>query len=449
VQYCEVNPFCQQVLVERMEEGRLDRASIHADIKTLHVSTAIAPSMICGGFPCQDISSIGLQKGIVDGERSSLFYEIMRIADECPSVRVIFLENVGNIVKCGMREVVEECSRRGFDMQWTMRSAASQGAPHMRQRWFCLATRGHVGDTDLVTDLSSIDAKRWDVEHVPRISFKPDIRTDASYDENWIARCQCLGNAVVPSVVRDAFVELMTARRNWSNMAACLTDYGVSATDMNYPYPETGLVVQGTFFAIPKKKLDERRHAVDLTVRMGVDRVLTLGNFPTPRRGITHPSSLSERSIRDLPTLLVNCEESRAYIASTGVDASVRVLPNVNYIEWMMGYDADWTRVRRYKGRSKRTDGDDGGNDGGNDEGNDGTDNKPPPRRRGAASGGSSGFKLNGMHMLMKENPGRGVTAVAEIWRSLSSAERAVYTARAIAEGNTARGHHHATEPII
>jgi DNA (cytosine-5)-methyltransferase 1 len=75
--YCEIDPFCQQVLAERMQSGLIEKAPIHCNIKTLHLNEGFRPKMICGGFPCQDISCIGLQKGIVDSERSSLFFEIM------------------------------------------------------------------------------------------------------------------------------------------------------------------------------------------------------------------------------------------------------------------------------------------------------------------------------------------------------------------------------------
>ena len=75
-----------------------------------------------------------------------LFYKILRILDECPTIRVVFLENVANIVKCGLKEVIDELAKRGFNIHWTMRSAGQYGAPHVRMRWFCLGIRG---DDDL------------------------------------------------------------------------------------------------------------------------------------------------------------------------------------------------------------------------------------------------------------------------------------------------------------
>lgn len=174
VLYCEQNAYCQAVLTERMKQGTLDKAPIHPDIKTLYMPNGSKPRMIGGGFPCQDISGIGLQKGIEEGERSSLFFEIMRIVDECKSIDFVFLENVANISKCGMKEVVTELKKRGFNFQWLTRSASSMGAPHVRSRWFCLAIREGCVFPDL--DLEELDADTpdfdWSKEPCPRSTFE-------------------------------------------------------------------------------------------------------------------------------------------------------------------------------------------------------------------------------------------------------------------------------------
>lgn len=52
------------------------------------------------GFPCQDISIAGNQKGLKKGTRSGLFYEIMRLLDECKENKPKWLmcENVKNLL---------------------------------------------------------------------------------------------------------------------------------------------------------------------------------------------------------------------------------------------------------------------------------------------------------------------------------------------------------------
>jgi len=143
VAYCEFERHAQAVLLSRMETNELDAAAIWDDIKTLTKpvldDAGIADiDMLCAGFPCQDISVAGKGAGILDGKRSGLFFEIMRLAEEIkPSF--IFLENVPAIRTRGLAQVLEELTKAGYDSRWCMLSAQKVGAPHNRERWFCLA----------------------------------------------------------------------------------------------------------------------------------------------------------------------------------------------------------------------------------------------------------------------------------------------------------------------
>jgi DNA (cytosine-5)-methyltransferase 1 len=99
--------------------------------------------IIYGGFPCQDISIAGRGAGL-EGERSGLFFQIMRLAKQVkPSF--IFLENVAAITGRGGLRVVREITSLGYDCRWCVISAASVGAMHRRERWFLLAHADHNG----------------------------------------------------------------------------------------------------------------------------------------------------------------------------------------------------------------------------------------------------------------------------------------------------------------
>ena len=90
-QFVEINPYCQQVLSKNFKG-----VPIHEDIKTF---TAPRGSFdLCTfGFPCQDISIGGQQKGIGEGTRSGLFYECIRLLREIQPQFAIF-ENVRNLL---------------------------------------------------------------------------------------------------------------------------------------------------------------------------------------------------------------------------------------------------------------------------------------------------------------------------------------------------------------
>ena len=441
VLYCEQNPYCQSVLVERMERGDLDKAPIHPDIKTLHMPKSSRVRMIGGGFPCQDISTIGLQKGIEDGERSSLFYEIMRIVDECPTIDYVFLENVANIGKCGMKEVVNGLAQQGFNFQWTTKSASSMGAPHVRNRWFCLAVRdgtevltlGADGDdSDIIVD--------WTKEPCPRSTFKPGTRpkADDSYDEAWIQRCQCLGNSVVPCVVRAAFKELVRASQYWTQMSVALTPYAIPCEQLDYPYADAGIVIKNVYYPFPDAAFTKAvRHAIPITVKHG-DKEVKFQHFPTPRRGICHASSLTDRSLRDLPTVLINSQENLDLLKKEGFsfkdDNKVQniVQANVHYIEWMMGYPKDWTRASnhvRLKQRPLQTNAIE-------DVDVDADEQVPVEKRKSNAKkeknmDGVKKMRLNGMHIFMRNHPGKDIREVARLWNALTPESKQKYSAQA------------------
>jgi DNA (cytosine-5)-methyltransferase 1 len=432
--YCEINDYCKQVLYERMCSGHLEYAPIHNDIKTLKLSPHTMPSIIVGGSPCQDVSSMGNMKGIVEGTRSGLFFEMMRLLDECPSINIVFLENVSNILKIGIKEVIEELTKRNFHLQWTVRSASTLGAPHVRARWFCLAVKdGSFDDVNSLDTEYPDDLPCWTTEHTPRITFKKS--DDETYDQNWISRCQSLGNSVVPSVVRKAFVDLVKSCKKWHSIKECFQEYSNDLCDVS-EYPENALIYKNKFYTLFKTNHEVVKHKIDTKIKEPVkNEIMSMLHFPTPRRGLTHPSTLTERSMRDLPTVLVNSEVSKLYMMSKGVDITAKPLheiaiANVNYIEWLMGYSVDWTKTSFVNPYHKRT----------------AVENVQQIEKTStkdiALSEKSSDVlelgsvstevkkhkRYNGLHALMKDNPGKSIKDIAVIWKALSDEQKKVYS---------------------
>lgn len=136
IAYVEIEEYAQKIIAYRMADGSLPRATILGDVKNVRGSVGVC-DIITGGFPCQDISVAGNGKGLA-GERSGLFYEIIRLTKEIrPSF--VFLENVPAIRTRGLREVVRAFTEIGYDCRWTCISASDVGANHKRERWFLLA----------------------------------------------------------------------------------------------------------------------------------------------------------------------------------------------------------------------------------------------------------------------------------------------------------------------
>lgn len=102
------------------------------------------------GFPCQDVSIAGKQKGLKKGTRSGLFYEMMRLLDECEENKPdwIMCENVKNLLSIdngiGFLEVVGEMAERGYTVEWKVYNSKDYGVPQNRERVYIA---GHHGES--------------------------------------------------------------------------------------------------------------------------------------------------------------------------------------------------------------------------------------------------------------------------------------------------------------
>lgn len=131
---CEIDPFCRRVLARHWPE-----ATRVEDVRTVSRATVPSVDVICGGFPCQDVSLAGKRAGL-DGARSGLWVEYRRIIEEIePSIVVI--ENVLGLRTSGLSRVLADIADLGFDAEWSDLAAADVGAPHRRRRLFIVATR--------------------------------------------------------------------------------------------------------------------------------------------------------------------------------------------------------------------------------------------------------------------------------------------------------------------
>ena len=137
VQFVEREPFCQRILAKHWPT-----VPIHDDICTFKPEPHSA-DIVCGGFPCQDISQAGKGAGLA-GSRSGLFYELLRVV--ClVGPRYIVLENVAAITYRGMDDVLGALAEAGYNAEWACIPAAAVGACHQRDRWWCVAYANHDG----------------------------------------------------------------------------------------------------------------------------------------------------------------------------------------------------------------------------------------------------------------------------------------------------------------
>jgi DNA (cytosine-5)-methyltransferase 1 len=95
VAFCEIEPFQRAVLAKHWPG-----VPIYNDVRELSAerlrADGITVDVICGGFPCQDISNAGRQAGI-QGKRSGLWAELCRLIGELRP-RYAIVENVANLL---------------------------------------------------------------------------------------------------------------------------------------------------------------------------------------------------------------------------------------------------------------------------------------------------------------------------------------------------------------
>ncbi len=188
----EIDDYAQRVLAKHWPDVRR-----HDDIRTWPQPGAERVDLICGGFPCQDISYAGQGAGL-SGERSGLFYELIRVVREMEP-RYVLLENVAALLTRGLDDVLGTLASLGFDAEWHCIPAAAVGAPHIRDRVFVVAyavcgpqgTGRREQHTEGGEEKWAMDSN-WLVEPaVGRVANGVPARVD---------RLRGLGNAVVPQV---------------------------------------------------------------------------------------------------------------------------------------------------------------------------------------------------------------------------------------------------------
>jgi len=152
----------------------------YADVREID-ERAERPTIVCGGFPCQDISLAGAGAGI-DGPKSGLWAEYARIV-RVLRPDIVFVENVAALLGRGLDRVLGDLAALGFDAEWETFLASDVGAPHRRDRLFLLA----YSDRERVRQLAERDqrggrgaraAERGDAEPVhdrPQLADADDI----------------------------------------------------------------------------------------------------------------------------------------------------------------------------------------------------------------------------------------------------------------------------------
>lgn len=238
VAFCEIEPFPRRVLAKHWPE-----VPCYDDVRTLTVDTlrrdGIAVDVICGGFPCQDISLAGAGAGL-EGERSGLWSEIARLVGELRPLFVI-VENVAALLGRGLDRVLGDLAALGYDAEWHCIPASAVGAPHRRDRFWLVAyparelldgsrdagPAGRYEYSNRSADVPDADSQRQqeqrrsvpafaqylELERCGGWSAEPDVGRMAHGVPSRVDRLAGLGNAVVPQIPELIGHAILASRR--------------------------------------------------------------------------------------------------------------------------------------------------------------------------------------------------------------------------------------------
>lgn len=212
----EIDPFCQRVLAKHWPDAKRFN-----DVREVGAHNLEPVDLICGGFPCQDISHAGKGRGIENGTRSGLWFEMHRIIRELRP-RVVLVENVAALLVRGAGTVLGDLAESGHSAEWGCLPASSVGAPHRRDRVFIIAYPDNTRRNPVLQSQARVRAGNspllWESFRTTQRNIWLTDNCGLSGDVDGVPdrmdRLKSLGNAVVPQVAEWIGRRIMEARED-------------------------------------------------------------------------------------------------------------------------------------------------------------------------------------------------------------------------------------------
>jgi DNA (cytosine-5)-methyltransferase 1 len=202
VAFVEIDPFCQKVLAKHWP-----KIPLYKDIRQVGLQYG-GIDLICGGFPCQDVSlaAQGNQQSIL-GDRSGLWWEYLRLISE-GLPRWVIIENVENLLRKGLNIILSQLAALGYDAEWRVLGACHAGLPHIRKRLWVVAYRHGDG----VQGRSPFPLPRLtELSRGANFRSFAEFRRESNYFgtglcrtlhgiPNGVDRLRAVGNSIVPGI---------------------------------------------------------------------------------------------------------------------------------------------------------------------------------------------------------------------------------------------------------
>lgn len=194
VAFCEIEEFPRCVLAKHWPN-----VPCYHDVRELTAerlaADGIAVDVICGGFPCQDISLAGRMSGI-GGQKSGLWNEMLRLISDLRP-RLVIIENSPVLRSRGLEQMLGQFCAIGYDAEWHCIPLNAVDAPHRRDRVWIVAYPS--GERDGLPPLE-ISAGWHQSKHRTWWDTEPSLGRVVDAVSSEPHRLAVLGNAVSPII---------------------------------------------------------------------------------------------------------------------------------------------------------------------------------------------------------------------------------------------------------
>jgi DNA (cytosine-5)-methyltransferase 1 len=214
----EIEPYCRKVLLQRQRDGILPMFPIWDDVRTFDGKPWRGKvDVLCGGFPCQDISVGNQNAEGIYGARSGLWREMARIIREVRP-RFALVENSPALVIRGLGRVLGDLAEMGMDARWGVLGVGDAGGLHQRNRIWIFASAHNQQERVQRFKPKAISKQpgfSWcknvrRLEDLRRRSDIPSPQLCRSHNgvASYVDRISAIGNGQVPAVVKLAWETL-------------------------------------------------------------------------------------------------------------------------------------------------------------------------------------------------------------------------------------------------
>lgn len=149
----EIDKNCQNIL-----ERNFPETEKFYDIREVGRKNLKPVDLVCGGFPCQDLSVAGKRAGLA-GERSGLWFEFARVIDEL-SPRWVVVENVPGLLSSNRGEdfaiILRWLVERGYGVCWRILDSQYFGVPQRRRRLFIIGSLGNGRSAEVLFEREGV-----------------------------------------------------------------------------------------------------------------------------------------------------------------------------------------------------------------------------------------------------------------------------------------------------